>query len=124
MVFINRPKVVFDEYLLGMQVLDAQRPAIFMLDMGSWLFQQKVYQKNIEKHTDFCHRGGLNQDVKHSKEESVELGIYETIDMKFIDLSLHYTPFSAERLVKNNKNYMFPVFEKLNLGLQVMSMLN
>ena len=43
MVFINRPKVVFDEYLLGMQVLDAQRPAIFMLDMGSWLFQQKVY---------------------------------------------------------------------------------
>ena len=38
MVFINRPKVVFDEYLLGMQVLDAQRPAIFMLDMGSWLF--------------------------------------------------------------------------------------
>ena len=70
-LFINRPKIIFDEYLLGQSVIDDKMPAIFMLNMGSWVFNTAVYKKNIEKHTSFCHRYGMAEtgEVKWSKDQ-------------------------------------------------------
>lgn len=77
-------------------MLDPKLPALFLLDMGSWDFETKVYQKDIEMHTEFLAIGGLKEDEPVDKNTSLRNGIYESLDMKFTQLSMHYSPDSSE----------------------------
>ena len=75
-------------------------PAIFMLNMGSWVFNTAAYKKNIEKHTIFCNKLGMPEDAVLPKAESCQNGTYESIDLRFLQLSLRYSPYSSKSLLE------------------------
>ena len=88
---IKSPKIIFDEFLLGDRILDSDLPALFYLNMGSWEFLNKVYPQNIENLTDFL----LGDNPESTGKSEKSKGTYEAIDMKFLQLSMNYTPYTA-----------------------------
>jgi len=118
-VNIASPKIIFDEYLFGQPVMDSQLPALFLLDMGSWVFETKVYSKSVECHSDYVCEGGLAQDHVLSRAERCQQGTYESLDMKFQHLSMHYTPISSQVFLDRLRlqKEAFKVFKDLNLGI-------
>ena len=112
MINIKSPKIIFDEFLLGERVLDKDLPALFLLDMGSWTFKNKLYSLNLENLTDFLIMG-VDEEVAMSQR-----GTYESLDMRFMNLSLHYTPYSSSVFLDKSRKYeAFKVFENMNMGL-------
>ena len=120
---IKSPKIIFDEFLLGDRVLDSNLPALFYLNMGSWEFINKVYPQNVENLTDFL-IDESPADVSNFKSQRTH-GTYESLDMKFLQLSMHYTPYSAQVFLDKRrlKFEAFEVFKNMNLGLQMMTLL-
>ena len=89
--------------------------------MGCWDFETKVYQKNIEMHTEFVNEQGLKEDEKIDVRSNKNCcpGIYESLDMKFTELSMHYSPDSSQVFVDPNTlaTQAFEVFGGMNLGI-------
>ena len=89
--------------------------------MGSWEFLNKVYSQKVENLTDFL----LGENPESTGKSMNSKGTYEALDMKFLDLSMHYTPYSAKVFLdkKRSKFESFEVFKNMNLGLQIMTLL-
>lgn len=118
---IKSPKIIFDEFLLGDRVLDPYLPALFLLNMGSWEFTNKVYQQNVEHLTEFL----VGETPESTGKSQRSPGIYEAIDMKFLKLSMHYARETSQVFLdrKRLKYESFEVFKDMNLGLQMMTLL-
>ena len=112
---IKSPKVIFDEFLLGDRVLDSDLPALFYLNMGSWEFSNKVYMQSVENLTDFL----VGESPESTGKSQKSQGTYEAIDMKFLQLSMNYTPYTAQVFLdkKRLKYESFEVIKNMNLGL-------
>ena len=127
-VKITSPKIIFDEYLFGEKVLNQAEPAFFLLNMGTWQFSNKVYSTRVEKLTDNLIEGGLSTARDKTLLDDADVsqkGTYESLDMKFLHLSMHYSPYSARVFLDKAKlkTHAIEVFKNMNLGFQLMTLL-